>query len=169
LDAALAELRESGFDQLSLRSVAHRAGVTHTTAYSYFTSKGHLIAELHWRQLQQVPIVQLTSDASLADRVRAAFSGPITAMANEPALAQAVLSAFVTSEPNVLRMRDAIADELSNRLSVALGDRDEPKVHLVLITQYSGAMLVAGMLTHEFLGVIDQMDALCQLIDHEQP
>lgn len=165
LDAALTELRESGFDQLSLRSVAHRAGVTHTTAYSYFTSKSHLIAELHWRQIQQMPEVQPASGSPFADRVHAAFSGPATAMANEPALAQAVLGAFVTNEPNVLRVRDAIAEALSARLSSALGDRDEPKVHLALLTHYSGAMLVAGMLTKDYLGVIDQMDALAHLLD----
>ena len=165
LDSALAELRESGFDQLSLRRVAHRSGVTHTTAYSYFTSKSHLIAELHWRQLQQVPAVHVVPGASFVDRIREAFSGPATAMADEPALAQAVLSAFVTSEPNVLRVRDAIAEELSARLSTALGDRDDPRVHLALLTHYSGAMLVAGMLTQDYLGVIDQMDTLGHLLD----
>jgi len=167
LDAALAELRESGFDQLTLRTVAHRAGLTHTTAYSYFTSKGHLIAELHWRQLQQVPAPQLASGASFVDRVRAAFYGPATAMADEPALAQAVLGAFVTNEPNVLRVRDAIGEELSARLRTALGDQDEPATHLALLTHYSGAMLVAGMRTHNYLGVIDQMDSLGHLIDHQ--
>ncbi|MGD0312012.1 MAG: helix-turn-helix domain-containing protein [Acidimicrobiales bacterium] len=166
LDAALAELRKSGFDQLSLRSVAHRAGVTHTTAYSYFTSKSHLIAELHWRQLQHVPSVRLPTTASFSDRVRAAFSGPATAMANEPALAEAVLSAFVTNEPNVLRVRDAIGRELSARVSAALGDQDQPKTHVALLTHYSGAMLVAGMLTHDFLDVIEQMDSLAHLVDH---
>ena len=166
LDAALTELREVGFEQLSLRTVAHRAGVTHTTAYSYFTSKSHLIAELHWRQLQQVPTARLASGASFVDRVRAAFAGPAVAMADEPALAQAVLSAFVTNEPNVLRVRDAIGDELSARLEAALGDRDEPRTHLALLTHYSGAMLVAGMLTHDYLGVIDQMESLAHLIDH---
>jgi AcrR family transcriptional regulator len=165
LDAALDELRETGFDQLSLRTVAHRAGVTHTTAYSYFTSKSHLVAELHWRQLQQVPAVELASGASFVERVRAAFSGPAAAMADEPALAQAVLNAFVTNEPNVLRVRDAIGEELSARLRAALGDLDEPKAHVALLTHYSGAMLVAGMLTHDYLGVIEQMDSFGHLID----
>jgi AcrR family transcriptional regulator len=166
LDAALAELRESGFDQLTLRTVAHRAGVTHTTAYSYFTSKSHVIAELHWRQLQQVPTVEMVSGASFMERVRAAFSGPTTAMAAEPALAQAVLSAFVTNEPNVLEVRNAIGVELSSRLSAALEELDEPALHVVLLTHYSGAMLVAGMLTDDYLGVIAQMDSLSQLIGH---
>jgi AcrR family transcriptional regulator len=165
LDAALAELGEVGFDQLSLRTVAQRAGVTHTTAYSYFTSKSHLIAELHWRQLQQIPAVRLAPAASFADRVRAAFAGPAAAMANEPALAQAVLSAFVTNEPNVLQVRGVIGDELSARLSTALGDQDQPETHVALLTHYSGAMLVAGMLTHDYLGVIDQMESLAKLID----
>ena len=165
LDAALDELREVGFDQVSLRTVAHRAGVTHTTAYSYFTSTGHLVAELHWRQLQQVPAARVADGTPFVDRVRAAFSGPAAAMADEPALARAVLSAFVTNEPNVLRVRDAIARELSSRLSEALGDLDDPVIHVALLTQYSGAMLAAGMLTHDYLGVIDQMESLAHLID----
>jgi TetR/AcrR family transcriptional regulator, cholesterol catabolism regulator len=165
LDAALAELRETEFDQVTLRTVAQRLGVTHTTVYAYFTSKSHLIAELHWRQLQQVPPPEVASGASFADRVRAAFSGPATAMAEEPALARAVLNAFVTNEPNVLQLRDAIGDELSARLTAALGDQDDPTVHVALLTHYSGAMLVAGMLTHDYLSVIDQMVSLADLID----
>ncbi len=87
-------------------------------------------------------------------------------MADEPALAQAVLGAFVTSEANVVGIRDAIGEELSARLSAALGDQDEPATHLALLTHYSGAMLVAGMRTKDYLGVIDQMCSLCQLIEN---
>src|SRR5664280_773474 len=62
LDAGLEEVGEVGFEKLTVRSVAQRAGVTHTTAYSYFTSKSHLISELHWRQTQACLLY--TSDAA---------------------------------------------------------------------------------------------------------
>ena len=67
LDAGLEEVREVGFDKLTIRSVAQRAGVTHTTAYSYFTSKAHLIAELHWRQTQAMPMPEVAADTSRGD------------------------------------------------------------------------------------------------------
>ena len=166
LDAALAELREAGFEQLSLRTVAQRAGVTHTTAYSYFTSKSHLIAELHWKQLQQVPAVRLDAGRFICGPGAGGSPSPVPPQRwRRAALAQAVLSAFVTNEPNVLQVRGVIGDELSARLSTALGDQDQPETHVALLTHYSGAMLVAGMLTHDYLGVIDQMESLAQLID----
>jgi AcrR family transcriptional regulator len=55
IEAGLAEVRASGYDHLTIRAVATRAGVTHTTAYTYFASKAHLVAEVFWRRLQEVP------------------------------------------------------------------------------------------------------------------
>ncbi len=51
-------------------------------------------------------------------------------------------------------------------MSAAFGDLDEPTTHLALMTHYRGAQLVAGMVTDDFLGVVDQMDSLGHLIDH---
>ena len=55
LDAGLQALHEVGWEGFSLRDVAGRAGVTHTTAYNYFTSKEHLVAEINWRLLEALP------------------------------------------------------------------------------------------------------------------
>src|SRR3954452_25418018 len=44
-DAALAELVEHGFDQLSVEGVAVRAGVHKTTVYRRWGNKGELVAE----------------------------------------------------------------------------------------------------------------------------
>ncbi|HLH28588.1 MAG TPA: helix-turn-helix domain-containing protein, partial [Acidimicrobiales bacterium] len=43
--AAAAEVDEAGYDGLTVRSVARRAGVAPATAYHYFSSKDHLLAE----------------------------------------------------------------------------------------------------------------------------
>ena len=65
VDAAEAEVEASGYDGLSVRNVARRAGVAPATAYTYFSSKDHLLAELLWRNARD--------RAALADRsVRAA-------------------------------------------------------------------------------------------------
>src|SRR4051812_12952951 len=50
-DAAVEEVRETGFDGLTVRNVARRAGVAPATAYTYFASKNHLITEVFWRRL----------------------------------------------------------------------------------------------------------------------
>ena len=56
-EAAVDELREVGYPGLTVRAVARRAGVAPATAYTYFASKEHLVAEVFWRRLdgQQRP------------------------------------------------------------------------------------------------------------------
>ena len=42
---------EVGYHDLTLQAVAARAGAARATAYTYFSSKDHLIAEVYWRRL----------------------------------------------------------------------------------------------------------------------
>lgn len=53
--AAITVLRDKGFADLTVRMVAAEAGVAAATAYTYFSSKSHLVAELFWRRLDAVP------------------------------------------------------------------------------------------------------------------
>src|SRR5690606_25562569 len=53
--AAVEELREVGYDALTVRNVARRAGVAPATAYNYFTSREHLVTEVFWRRLDALP------------------------------------------------------------------------------------------------------------------
>ena len=50
-EAAVSELREHGYEGLTVRAVAARCGVAPATAYTYFASKNHLVAEVFWRRL----------------------------------------------------------------------------------------------------------------------
>ena len=38
-----------------MRSAAERAGVAPATAYTYFASKDHLLAEVLWRRMEALP------------------------------------------------------------------------------------------------------------------
>jgi len=165
LDATLSELREDGYDLLSIRSVAQRAGVTHTTAYSYFASKAHLVSELYWRQLEATAAPAVAPGDSLVVRVRQAFLGPTMAMDGEPALAQAVLSAIFTNDPDIRRLRDAAAGELDRRLGLALGEGVDDDLRQVLLTSYSGAMLAAGLGLQDFSTVVRHLETVARLID----
>ena len=165
LEAALEEVHEVGFEKLTIRSVAQRAGVTHTTAYSYFTSKAHLIAELHWRQTQAMPTPEVSADESFVGRVRAAFEAPAGALAAEPVLSHAVFMAIISDEPEVRRLRSAVGGELVGRLRTALGPFDDPELVSTLFLAYSGAMMLVGTGTRDFLEVIPRIETVARLID----
>ncbi len=154
-----------GFERLTIRSVAHRAGLTHTTAYSYFTSKAHLISELHWRQMRAMPAPEVPTDASFIDRVGAAFEGPAAVLAGDPDLSRAVFVAIVSDEPDVTRLRGAVGAELVRRLRTALGPYDDAELVGALFMAYSGAMMLAGTGTGDFLEVIPRMRTVARLID----
>lgn len=165
LDAGLQELREAGWEQLSLRSVAQRAGVTHTTAYSYFASKAHLVAEVYYQTLCAVPDPSVRSSDRFALRVRKAFEGPSHAMAQEPELARAVLGAIIDNDADIRRLRDAAGSELARRLDLALGDLGGADVRSSLLFAYSGAMLNAGLGDGDYERVVAQLEVLGRLIE----
>jgi AcrR family transcriptional regulator len=165
LEAGLAEVRDVGFDKMTIRSVAQRAGMTHTTVYGYFTSKAHLISELYWRRTQAMSEPVTSADGSFVGRVRAAFEEPAAMLAADPALSRAVFVAIISDEPDVRRLRGAVAAELISRLRIALGPFDEPELVGTLLMGYSGAMMLVGTGTRDFLEVIPRMETLARLID----
>ena len=56
-EAGVEEVGRSGYENLSIRDVARRAGVAAATAYTYFASKDHLLTEIFWRRLSALPPV----------------------------------------------------------------------------------------------------------------
>ncbi len=164
LDGGLDELRDHGYDQLSLRKVAVRAGVTHTTAYSYFTSKAHLVAEIYWSLLQGMPAVQPDLTVHRADRISRALEAPALVLADEPALAQAALAALLSTDIEVQRLRTSIGVALADRVVTALGPATDPDVIDAVLLAFSGAMLQAGMGYFDFAGVVERIHTLAALL-----
>src|SRR4051812_9137942 len=72
-DAAVEEVRGTGYEGLTVRNVARRAGVPPATAYTYFASKDHLVAEVFWRRLQTQPPTEPDHTVSPAERVTTAI------------------------------------------------------------------------------------------------
>lgn len=165
LDAGLAELSDVGYDKLTIRSVAQRAGVTHTTAYGYFTSKAHLVSELYWRQTQSLPAPEVSLSESFVGRVRAAIEGPASALAANPAMARSIFVSILSDEPDVRRLRAAVARVLISRLRTALGPYDDPELVDTLFMAYSGAMMFVGTGNQDFLTVIPRMETVARQID----
>lgn len=143
--AALAELRASAYDGLTVRNVARRAGVAPATAYTYFASKDHLVAEVFWRKLVALPAVRLDRRRAPAARVMAALRDIGTLITDEPQLAAACTTALLASDPDVQPLRERIGNLWHQRLRQALGDDATAADLVTLECSLSGALLQAGM------------------------
>lgn len=160
LAAGVDELREVGYDALTLRSVAARAGVTHTTAYEYFSTKAHLVAEVFVRRLADLPPPAPDDRQPVADRVTAALVGPSLVLADDPAVASAALAALLDGHADVVRLRASVGALLTERLDAALGPDTDPAIVEAMLLAFSGAMLQAGMGYFDYDGVVRRMARL---------
>jgi AcrR family transcriptional regulator len=144
VDAAVEEVRAEGYDGLTVRGVARRAGVAPATAYTYFGSKDHLVAESFWRRLEAIAPVAVDAAAPASERVAAAIEDIGELVAAEPALASASTSALMADDPNVRMVRDRVGLFFHQRLSDALGDDASAPVLRALDLTWMGAMVLAG-------------------------
>lgn len=160
LAAGVDELRAVGYDSLTLRSVAARAGVTHTTAYEYFSTKAHLVAEVFVRRLADLPPPATDHRSPVAARVTEALAGPSFVLADDPAVASGALAALLDGNADVVRLRTSVGALLTERLDVALGPDTDPAIVEAMLLAFSGAMLQAGMGYFDYDGVVRRMARL---------
>ena len=153
--AAEVETEEVGYAGLTVRGVARRAGVAPATAYTYFSSKDHLLAEVLWRQMEALPPVDADPAVPLADRVARTVREMIPFAANSPALIDGCTVALISPSPDVSHLRDRIGAVTHRRLTSALGSGVDPRVVRVLEAAYSGALLTAGTGHTSFLDIPD--------------
>jgi AcrR family transcriptional regulator len=181
-DALLAELAAVGYDDVTVRSVARRAGVAPATAYTYFTSKAHLVAEVFWRRLRALPDAAVDPGAPAHERVAAALRALADHVAAEPALAAASTPALLGPDPDVHHLRDRIGAEIHRRVAAALagapgeatdsapaGGTDVADIADAVDLMLAGALLRAGMghMPYDALG--DRLAALSRLVIGDRP
>jgi AcrR family transcriptional regulator len=142
--AAVDLLNRDGFAGLTVRRVAAEAGVGAATAYTYFSSKEHLVAEVFWRRLAASPPAPHESD-DRATRVVDVLQHISLLVADEPELAGAVTNALLGKDPDVEVLRQRIGGDIRARLTTALGPDTDPDVIDSLEMLYSGALVRAGM------------------------
>ena len=142
--AAVKVLGREGFAGLTVRRVAAEAGVGAATAYTYFSPKEHLVAEVFWRRLAESPCVAYQSDdpAVRVIEVLGHISQPV---ADEPEFAGAVTTALLGRDPDVEVLRLRIGRVIRDRLAEAVGADADPGVVDTLELLYSGALVRAGM------------------------
>jgi AcrR family transcriptional regulator len=153
LVAGEAELDEVGPDALTVRTVAHRAGVSPATAYTYLASKHHLFAELFWRRLVTDPGPE-PSGGTATERIQTFTRHMAQLLGRSPHLAAAANLALLGTDPEVERLRLVIGAEFVQRFRDAIGGPVDPRVLEALTFAFSGALLQAGMglVTYDDLG-----------------
>ena len=158
-------LEEIGHEELTIRMVASRAGVSPATAYTYFASKDHLFAELFWRLMTSGDDVVLDG-ATPVERLQQLVRHLAALVASAPALAAAVNRSMLSSDPEVERIRREIGERWMVSFQTAIGEgvQVDPMVLMTLAFAVTGALLQAGVgvFTYERLG--DHLAGAVQLI-----
>jgi AcrR family transcriptional regulator len=139
------EVEEVGYSGLTVRNVARRAGVAPATAYNYFSSKDHLLAEVLWRRMQALPPVEAAEGRSMPERLVDTVRAMVLSTMESPALVDACTVALLSTNPDVKHLRDRIGAQIHRRLAAAVGVGVDPMVVRVLETSFSGSLLAAGM------------------------
>ena len=168
VDATVAELRAHGYDGLTVRNAARRAGVAPATAYTYFGSKDHLVAEVFWRRLDALPQTAIDGRRTPLARVTAVLRDLALAIAAEPALAAASTTAVLANDPDVHRLRNRIGAVFNSRIAAALGDDADPAVLRALNLALAGALLQAGMGYFSYAELADRMDEVATVLLEER-
>jgi len=164
VDATATEVCRAGYDGVTVRSIAKSAGMAPATAYTYFSSKDHLLAEVLWRRFQDLRAPEFDQDQSTVDRVSMVLHDTGLFMADAPALAAAGTTALLGTGPDVKRVRDLIGSAMHHRLRMALGHDGDGQVLSALQLAWTGAMLSAGMGHLPFADVPDLLASAARLI-----
>jgi AcrR family transcriptional regulator len=169
IDAAADEARVTGYEGMTVRSAAKRAGVAPATAYTYFASKDHLLAEVLWRRMEALPALDHDPAASPMERLSAELRVVGLFMADDTRLAAACTTALLGSGPEVFSLRVRFGAELHTRVTAALGDAgmrgaDAGAVLRGIDMAWSGAMLWAGMGHMPFAEVPDVLTDTARLL-----
>jgi AcrR family transcriptional regulator len=164
LTAAVATLRESSYADLTVRAVAARAKVAPATAYTYFSSKNHLIAEIYLDLMRQVPYFTDVNEPK-PTRVEKALRSLALVVADAPEVAAACTTALLSGgDPTVRKVRDRIGGEIHRRIRSAVGPNADARVVSALEMTYFGALVNAGSGAFTYHQIADRLSYVVGLI-----
>lgn len=165
LAAGMETLRDKSYANLTVRMVAARAKVAPATAYTYFSSKNHLIAEVYLDLVRQVPYFTDVNDP-LPTRVDKALRHLVLVVADEPEVAAACTTALLSggADPAVRAARDRIGAEIHRRIISAIGPSAEPGTVAALEMAFFGALVQAGSGQFSYHEIADRLANVVNLI-----
>ena len=158
LAAGIETLRETSYADLTVRAVAARAKVAPATAYTYFSSKNHLIAEVYLDLVRQVPYFTDVNEP-MPTRVDKALRHLALVVADEPEVAAACTTALLGGggDPAVRSVRDRIGAEIHRRITSAIGPDAEPRIVSVLEMAFFGALVNAASGAYTYHQIADHL------------
>jgi AcrR family transcriptional regulator len=164
LSAGVDMLRESSYADLTVRSVAARAKVAPATAYTYFSSKNHLIAEVYLDLIRQVPYFTDVNDSMLT-RVDKALRSMTLILADEPEVAAACTTALLSNSDAAVRAaRDRIGAEIHKRITSAIGPGADARKVSALEMTFFGALVNAGSGAFTYHQIADRLSYVVGLV-----
>jgi AcrR family transcriptional regulator len=164
LSAGVDMLRESSYADLTVRSVAARAKVAPATAYTYFSSKNHLIAEVYLDLIRQVPYFTDVNDSMLT-RVDQALRSMTLILADEPEVAAACTTALLSNSDAAVRAaRDRIGAEIHKRITSAIGPGADARKVSALEMTFFGALVNAGSGAFTYHQIADRLSYVVGLV-----
>ena len=164
LTAGIEMLRESSYADLTVRAVAARAKVAPATAYTYFSSKNHLIAEMYLDLMKRVPYFT-DVNVPMPERVAQALRAMTLTVADEPEVAAACTTALMSgNDPTVRTVRDRIGAEIHRRIRSAVGPDADPRVISALEMTFFGALVNAGSGAFTYHQIADRLSYVVGLI-----
>jgi AcrR family transcriptional regulator len=165
LAAGLETLREKSYADLTVRAVAARAKVAPATAYTYFSSKNHLIAEVYLDLVRQVPSFTDVNDP-MPNRVDNALRHLALVVADEPEVAAACTTALLGggADPAVRAARDLIGAEIHRRIASAIGPGAKSSTVSALEMAFFGALVQAASGQFTYREIADRLADVVSLI-----
>jgi AcrR family transcriptional regulator len=151
LDAARELAIEGGYDGVTMRKVAERAGLSAPTAYQYFSSKDHLLVDVlsdlatsTTERVQALP----SRRGSPADRAVATLRRIVRRVEEEPNLFVATTRAYISGAPEVAHARGAMESAMVRWVDAALGEhRIENRAAVVSILESVIFACMVGLVT----------------------
>ena len=163
VDAALETLRGSSYAELTVRAVAARANVAPATAYTYFSSKNHLVAEVYLDLIREVPFFTDVNEGRLS-RVQQALRSLALVVADEPEVAAACTTALLSNDATVQSVRERIGAEIHKRLKSAVGPDAEARAVAALEMSYFGALIQAASGAFTYPQIADRLGYVAGLL-----
>lgn len=148
LDAARDLATEGGYDAVTMRAVAQRAGVTPPTAYQYFSSRDHVLVDV-LVDLADGTTAVVTARPSRrrepVERTVATLRRVVTRMDDEPQLFVALIRAYISGAPEVRHARGAMQSSMRDWIDSALGSAVVPERDTVVAVLE--AVLFSGLVS----------------------
>ncbi|MFA4083090.1 TetR/AcrR family transcriptional regulator [Mycobacteroides salmoniphilum] len=157
-------LGETTYADMTIRGVAARAKVAPATAYTYFSSKSHLVAEIYLDLIHEAPYFTDVNDGQSA-RVTKTLRSLALVVADEPEIATGCTTALLSNNDEAVRaVRDKIGLEIHRRIRSAMGPDADPRVVSALEMTFFGALMHAGSGTFTYHEIADKLTFVVDLM-----